>query len=549
MNLTEVFRYVVSLSLLGSVLVIGILLIKLLFRQKLSATWHYYIWFVLILRLLIPFTPPSPFSVLSLLPQYPPTIHLTQPFSQLHLSLGFSQPSVSPSTNPLGSNTITTEQASFGSGENTQSTFPPGERFGLNWTTAALVWLTGVLAILFYILVVNILLLLKSRKQRVCDDENVARILEECRLSLHVHSQVSVVYDDSLKSPALFGLFRPKIIISPEIIDKLSSEELRYVFLHELSHLKRRDLLVNTLVTLVQVIYWFNPLIWYALHQMKQDCEIACDASALATVKPEEHKRYGQTIISLLQLLSEPNWAPGTVGFASEFNKRRIVMISSFKRTTLKWTFAALALTLVVGWGTTTQAQPNSQQINISTQTRTSNNTPSPSKTIQTANMKSTPGTGSQQNNSTPSVQPSEQVTTVDMQAIGYSQAQLTQVQNTANKVGVKAFLPQTGTTGDQLTVVKNGGSSLVLDYKNIWIIESAQPINLPTLIDTDKKSEIPPSVMGQYITNNYRSQTNSFLYFQNGNTYISIQNLRPGNPITESQLSAIASSFEPAQS
>ena len=66
MNLTELFRYLVSLSLLGSILAIGLLLIKFLFRQKLSANWHYYIWFVPILRLVIPFTPASPFSVLNL---------------------------------------------------------------------------------------------------------------------------------------------------------------------------------------------------------------------------------------------------------------------------------------------------------------------------------------------------------------------------------------------------------------------------------------------------------------------------------------------------
>ena len=99
------------------------------------------------------------------------------------------------------------------------------------------------------------------------------RILQECKSDLNVHSKVSVVYDDSLKSPALFGLFIPKIIISPEVVNRLSPDELRYIFLHELSHLKRYDLLVNGLVLAVQIIYWFNPLIWYALRQMKQDCE------------------------------------------------------------------------------------------------------------------------------------------------------------------------------------------------------------------------------------------------------------------------------------
>jgi hypothetical protein len=175
------------------------------------------------------------------------------------------------------------------------------------------------------------------------------QIFEECKFSLKSRTKVDLIYDDTIQSPAIFGLFHPKISISQQLTNKLTLEELRYVFLHELSHLKRGDLLVNGLVLTIQTIYWFNPLVWYALHQMKQDCEIACDANALAALKPEDHKKYGQTIINLMQLLSEPSWALGTLGFISKFNARRIIMISTFKKTTIKWSAAALALTLLVG--------------------------------------------------------------------------------------------------------------------------------------------------------------------------------------------------------
>ena len=53
MTLNEVFRQVAVLSLLGSVLAIGLWFIKLLFRRKLSPNWHYYIWLALLLRLLL----------------------------------------------------------------------------------------------------------------------------------------------------------------------------------------------------------------------------------------------------------------------------------------------------------------------------------------------------------------------------------------------------------------------------------------------------------------------------------------------------------------
>ncbi|HWQ42692.1 MAG TPA: M56 family metallopeptidase [Desulfosporosinus sp.] len=377
MNLAELFYYVVSLSVMGSILAIGLLIIKRLFRHKLSANWHYYIWFVLIARLLIPFTPSAPFSVFNFIPHYQQAIELPQ----------LTMPSETAATTAIQTdNSADITQETLPGPKNVQRPLVATAKAWFNWQTLALTWMIGVSAIFFYILLINLWLLFKIKKLPLCDSADILRILQECKANLKVHSEVSVVYDDSLKSPALFGLLHPKIIISQELVKKLSSEELRYIFLHELSHLKRGDLLVNGLVLAIQVIYWFNPLVWLALSQMKQDCEIACDATALAALKPEEYKKYGQTIISLLELLSEPYWVPGTLGFVSKFQVRRIVMISKNKQTSLKWAVVALALTLVVGCSSLTnpinppdgQNQGNPLTNNPQTDTATPNsNSPS----------------------------------------------------------------------------------------------------------------------------------------------------------------------------
>lgn len=343
MKLTELFYYIVSSSLMGSILAIGLLIIKRLFRQNLGANWHYYIWFVLIARLLIPYIPAAPISVFNFIPHYQQAVDLPQ------ISIPSDRETNSTPSFQTDDDSTNMTQKTMTGNKNVQLPPVASVKTWINWQDVSLAWLIGIIAILFYIFLVNGLLLFKTKKFPVCDSENILRILQECKSNLKVHSEVSIVYDDILKSPAIFGLFSPKIIISPEIIKKLTSEEIRYIFMHELSHIKRHDLLINGLALAIQVIYWFNPLIWYALHQMKLDCEIACDATALAALKQEDHKKYGQTIISLLQMLSEPYWAPGTLGFVSKFNTRRIIMISKFKKTTIKWAVAALALILVVG--------------------------------------------------------------------------------------------------------------------------------------------------------------------------------------------------------
>ncbi|AFM41690.1 antirepressor regulating drug resistance protein [Desulfosporosinus acidiphilus SJ4] len=343
MDLTGLFQHIVSLSLMGSLLSIGILLIKRLLRQKLSANWHFYIWFVLILRLFIPFSMPASSQLFNFFPNYQQASSLSQKL------LPSSDQQAKATTLQDFNNTSSDLEPRITAGNETtkNSPIPILQRF--NWNTAALIWLIGVVSVFFYILVINVLLLLKTKKLPRCNVEGVIKILEESKSKLKIRSNVLVAYDVTMRSPAVFGLFQPIILISPDIVEKLSSEELSYIFMHELSHLKRRDLLINGLTIVIQVVYWFNPILWLSLQQMKQDCEIACDAAVLASLEPKDHKKYGQTIISLLEFLSEPHWGPGTVGFIKRFNARRIIMISKFHKTPLKWAIAALSLSLIVG--------------------------------------------------------------------------------------------------------------------------------------------------------------------------------------------------------
>ena len=346
MNLLKLFEQVVLSSIMGGVLALGILLIKAVFRQKLNVKFQYYVWFVLLLRLLIPYTPQSPLSVFNLIPQYQQKFDISYLAEQ-----NPSNVTVSNQNNNITHNDTAT-------GENAQSPVPKTKGFEFNYDTAALIWLIGVLGILLYILSINLLQFLKLRKNSLCKRQDIIEILEQCKLRLKVSSDVCVIYDTHIKSPALYGLKRPKILISQEIIDRLSPEELKYVFLHELSHLKRKDLLVNIVGMVIQAVYWFNPLIWFSIYKMKQDCEMACDATALSALNPEENKKYGQTIINMMQMISESHWIPGTVGFVSKFNVRRIIMISLFKKASVKWTIAALTLTLLAGC--TSLAAPSS---------------------------------------------------------------------------------------------------------------------------------------------------------------------------------------------
>lgn len=349
MNLTKVFEQVVLLSIMGSVFAIFILLIKAIFRQKLSAKIHYYIWFLLILKLIVPLdfqSELSPFNFIS--------------FEQQKVNISSIVEQNFSSISNLKSNKNKIQDKNVNN-DNYENSIDVDDRLGFNFKIGALIWIIGIIVILVYTIFINIMLSVRVKKFPSCKRQDINEILEKCKLRLKVNSKICLVYDEKLKSPAVYGFIRPKILISKQIIDKLSSKELKFVFLHEITHIKRKDLIVNMFITIIQAFYWFNPLVWYSLYQFKQDCEIACDATALSALGDKEVKEYGQTIINMLQILSEQNLNFGSLGFSSKYSKRRIIMISLFSKKSIKWSILALSLTFIVGCSSITKPLSDNQ--------------------------------------------------------------------------------------------------------------------------------------------------------------------------------------------
>src|SRR5437762_409184 len=102
------------------------------------------------------------------------------------------------------------------------------------------------------------------------------------------------------------------------MVERCTPQELRFVFLHELAHLKRRDIAVNWLTTILQILHWFNPLVWLAFARMRVDRELACDELALSFAAAGESKSYGGAIIKLVEGFARPAALPGLVGILED---------------------------------------------------------------------------------------------------------------------------------------------------------------------------------------------------------------------------------------
>jgi beta-lactamase regulating signal transducer with metallopeptidase domain/tetratricopeptide (TPR) repeat protein len=227
-----------------------------------------------------------------------------------------------------------------------------GFHFNLSLDNALLIlWLTGVLFFGITTLLKNLIFWLLIKRLPSIEDRMFLDLFEECRLSLGIRKRITVIVTDHVKSPALFGYFRPRLLLPPHFLDALQKDELRYVFLHELSHLKRHDIVVSWLVTVLQIIHWFNPFVWYAFHHLRVDQEAACDAYVLSRTKQIQPADYANTIVSLLESFIQNRQLPSLVGIMENKSqiRRRIAMIINFKSYALQTKCALILMLFIVG--------------------------------------------------------------------------------------------------------------------------------------------------------------------------------------------------------
>jgi uncharacterized protein (TIGR03067 family) len=304
----------------AAVLILLVLAAQKIFGPRLSPRWRYSLWLLVLIRLALPWTIPSGasvFNVLNLQGHSSPAA----PVAAAKFESTVSPPAVKVPANSTGHAGVFKW---------------PGRRAlssPRSWLLAG--WLGGASVLAAYLAISHWRFSRKVATRRPITDSAVLNLLEDCKQQMGVRAPITLVETNDVGSPALFGFIRPRLLLPVGLIQNFSLTELRFVFLHELGHIKRRDILFGWLFAALQIVHWFNPLVWLAFYRMRVDREFACDALALSRVKDGENQAYGQTIIKLLESFGRSAWAPSLAGTVENRNqiKERIRMIAKFKKT------------------------------------------------------------------------------------------------------------------------------------------------------------------------------------------------------------------------
>ncbi len=301
----------------SSVLIVVLYGVDLLIRQRVRAVVRYGVWMLVLVKLILPPTLSVPTGIGYWVSVPQPSIQTpgveSQPEPRV-LTMAQARPTI-----PVPSDSTETRvEPSIPALPATPATIEPLDievSPALTWQACVFcAWIVGVITIL--VLLCQRLwfvrqLLARSRPADGPWDELACACAEQVGLRDPVEVRVS----ESLHSPAACGLMRPVILVPKSIEHSLSQGKLRAVLLHELVHIARADLWVNLCQTLLQVAYFYNPLLWLANAQIRNLREKAVDETVLTKLGRDEAGQYSTTLIDMAEIaFSKPHFSLGLIG-------------------------------------------------------------------------------------------------------------------------------------------------------------------------------------------------------------------------------------------
>lgn len=274
----------------AAVLILCILLIRRIFRGKVSSRLLYTLWILAALRLMIPFSAKMDLGPLS---QFQPTELVRQAEENGGMSEGRLEEPIQVtinSTNPLF-RLLTDWEA-----DGPTSVFIAGRIGFSRIDVLRFIWKAGAVVVAVWMAAVNFLFFRRLRRERkvfVLPEGLSGMIDSKTQQKLRVYTA------DHLASPCLYGFPGWEAVYLTEEVAE-DTDKLRHVFVHELVHKKHGDSFWALLRSVLVTVYWFHPLVWVAAVCSKRDCELACDEGALALLGEEERIPYGETLLSII---------------------------------------------------------------------------------------------------------------------------------------------------------------------------------------------------------------------------------------------------------
>ncbi len=315
-----------QMSFSGAAMILTVVVIRALALHKLPKNTFLVLWGVVLVRLLVPYSVPSAFSVYSLVGR------LT---SMTHEATVIPVAPAGP-TFPLETMPGTT---AFAPKPSVPAVDP--------W---AVVWLIGVLGCGIFFAAAYFKCRREFRASLPVGNDYAKRWLQTHRL----RRPVTIRQSDRISAPLTYGVFRP-VILMPKTTNWADEEALAYVLGHEYVHIRRFDAVTKLALTSALCVHWFNPMVWIMYVLANRDIESSCDEAVIRGFGERTKSAYAMTLIRTEETRS--GLSPLCNNFSKNAIEERIVAIMKIKKTSLVALFVAIALVIGVTTAFATSGQ------------------------------------------------------------------------------------------------------------------------------------------------------------------------------------------------
>jgi beta-lactamase regulating signal transducer with metallopeptidase domain len=318
-----------SMLVQSTLLIVTLFLLDLVLRKRVRAAVRYPLWMLVLVKLVLPPSFAAPTGLAYWLPEtkiVKPSMVITSPVVVHYAETGFVEPHV------------------------LQTLPPPRPRLQAA-AVFLLTWLVIALGLVGW-LVRRSHSVARTAARAAPASKSPEELLEACRQQMGIQRRVRLKLSTNAGSPAVCGLWRPIILIPRALAGKLTPLQLRAVLFHELAHIQRGDVWVNYAQTLLQILYWWHPLLWLANAQIRRAREQAVDERVMVEMGGEA-EAYPATLLEVAKLASKrPMPALGLIGIVeskSALAQRIRHLLDSPAPKSAKLGFARLAAVALIG--------------------------------------------------------------------------------------------------------------------------------------------------------------------------------------------------------
>jgi len=322
---------IIQMSLDASILLIGVILIRLLVINRLPKLTFLILWGIVSLKLITPYSFYSKLNFQPMLQNLFPNIINTEGSVNIQDSI-----QVSKTSNALYSQLL----------------------LAIKSDLVLSIWVIGVITILLFFIVSYV----RSYKefQTAIPIKNNAYLNEWLR-NYKLKRTIQISVSDKITTPLTYKLFKP-VIIFPKSTDWNDESSIKFVLAHEYVHIKRLDILWKVILIVILALHWFNPLVWIMYYIVNRDIELSCDEKVIRQFGDEAKSEYALSLINMAE--KSHKLTPICNSFSKNGIEERIVSIMKLKKTSILG--VVFASTLVVGgitiFATTGQASEGSKE-------------------------------------------------------------------------------------------------------------------------------------------------------------------------------------------